>query len=105
MLSSLQSAFDRTDRLLIGASAVFAVAAGLTHGGNVDAVEAKINPEAFEPDSLKIVRQLYPHGKNWLICPFVQKPYTWSKGGLTVEVCSTEQFVPCATSPSRTHLP
>jgi Ca2+:H+ antiporter len=40
MLASLQSAFDRTDRLLIGASALFAVAAGLTHGGNVDAVLA-----------------------------------------------------------------
>jgi predicted AAA+ superfamily ATPase len=60
--------------------------------GVVDAVEAKINPDAFDAGGLKEFRQLYPHGKNWLVCPFVPKSYVLRKGGLVLEVCSTAHF-------------
>ena len=62
--------------------------------GVVDAMEAKINPDAFEPDALAAFRQLYPHGKNWLVCPFVNKSYVLRKRGLVLEVCSTSHFTP-----------
>jgi predicted AAA+ superfamily ATPase len=60
--------------------------------GVVDTVEAKINPDTFEPGGLKEFRQLYPRGKNRLVCPFVPKPYVLRKGGLVLEVCSTAHF-------------
>lgn len=62
--------------------------------GVVDTVEAKINPDAFEPDAVTAFRKLYPHGRNWLICPFVSKPHVLRKGGLILDVCSTDQFAP-----------
>lgn len=62
--------------------------------GVVDTVEAKINPDAFEPDAVTAFRQIYPHGRNWLVCPFVRKPHALRKGGLVLEVCSTDQFTP-----------
>ncbi len=60
----------------------------------VDAVEAKINPDAFEPAGLAAFRSLYPHGRNWIVCPFVRKPYVLRKGELVLEVCSTDHFTP-----------
>lgn len=62
--------------------------------GAVDVVEAKINPDAFEPDSLRALRQNYPRGRNWLVCPFVRKPYVLRKGALTLDVCSTDHLGP-----------
>ncbi len=61
-------------------------------GGRVDAIEAKINPDAFEHSALSLFRQYYPDGRNLLACPYVRKPYTIRKGGLTVQVCSTPDF-------------
>jgi len=62
--------------------------------GVVDAVEAKINPDAFETDGLAAFRRIYPHGRNLLVCPFVRKSYALRKGGLLLEVCSTVDFTP-----------
>jgi len=58
-------------------------------GGRVDAIEAKINPEAFNADALAVFRELYPRGNNYLVCPFVREPYTLRKRSLTVKVCGT----------------
>ena len=58
-------------------------------GGKVDAIEAKINPDAFTPRSLQAFRQHHPEGDNLLICPFVDTPYTLRTGGFELRVCST----------------
>lgn len=57
--------------------------------GRIDTVEAKINPDAFEPHSLKVFREAYPKGKNLLVCPFVKEPYKIRSGGFEVIICST----------------
>jgi hypothetical protein len=57
--------------------------------GRADALEAKVSPDAFDPDALKAFRALYPRGANYLVCPFVSEPYTVRKGGLAVKVCGT----------------
>ena len=57
--------------------------------GRVDAIEAKINPDAFDATALAAFRQLHPHGNNYLVCPFVREPYTLQKGRFSVEVCAT----------------
>jgi predicted AAA+ superfamily ATPase len=58
-------------------------------GGRVVAVEARISPDAFAADDLRVFRDLYPHGENLLVCPFVTEPYTIRRQGFVVEVCST----------------
>jgi uncharacterized protein len=58
-------------------------------GGRVDAIEAKINPDAFAPRGLKAFRQRHPDGRNLLVCPFVDEPYTLRMGGFEIGVCST----------------
>ena len=60
-------------------------------GGRVDAIEAKINPDAFDAANLTAFRQLYPTGKNVLFCPFVKTPYTFTQNGLRLEVRATAQ--------------
>ena len=59
--------------------------------GRVDAIEAKINPDAFDAANLTAFRQLYPTGKNFLFCHFVKTPYTLTKNGLLIEVRATAQ--------------
>jgi predicted AAA+ superfamily ATPase len=62
-------------------------------GGNaVDAVEAKINPDAFSVGSLRVFREIYPEGANYVVCPFVEKAYTISKGGLRICICGTRNL-------------
>lgn len=58
-------------------------------GGRVDAIEAKINPDAFEIKGLRAFRALYPLGDNLLICPFVKEPYVLKKGPFEIHVCGT----------------
>ena len=58
-------------------------------GKRVDALEAKINPDAFDPAALTVFRQLYPSGRNLLVCPFVREPHTITKGGFSLDICST----------------
>jgi predicted AAA+ superfamily ATPase len=57
--------------------------------GSADAIEAKINPDALDPDAIKKFRTLHPRGTNYLICPFVREPYSLKICGLTVEVRNT----------------
>lgn len=45
-------------------------------GQQVDTIEAKVSPQAFSPDNLDFFRRHCPEGKNYLVCPFVPKPYT-----------------------------
>ncbi|MEI6218341.1 MAG: ATP-binding protein [bacterium] len=56
-------------------------------GGRVDAIEAKINPDAFETNGLRAFRALYPLGNNFLVCPFVKEAYVMKKGAFKMHVC------------------
>ena len=58
----------------------------------VDALEAKLTPDAFEAKSLKVFREMYPHGENRVVCPYVKEPYLLHKGNLEVLVCGVEHL-------------
>jgi predicted AAA+ superfamily ATPase len=60
--------------------------------GAADAVEAKVSPDAFEPDGLLAFRELHPQGRNYLACPFVREGYAISKSGLEVQVCTPDRI-------------
>jgi len=47
----------------------------LRRGRDIHAIECKINPERFNPESLRIFRGLYPQGRNYLVCPGVPDSY------------------------------
>ncbi|MFP4027792.1 MAG: DUF4143 domain-containing protein [Candidatus Brocadiia bacterium] len=55
----------------------------------IHTIEAKINPDAFNPQSLSVFREHYPDGRNLLVCPFVESPYAIRQGGLKITVCGT----------------
>lgn len=59
---------------------------------NIDVIEAKINPDAFSSNSLKVFRQQYPKGKNMLVCPFVKKSYLIRRQNLEIFVCNTKDL-------------
>lgn len=44
-------------------------------GKSVDAVECKIAPERFDPESLAVFRGVYPSGRNFVVCPGIREPY------------------------------
>jgi len=44
-------------------------------GRAIHAVECKINPDRFDPESLMVFRGLYPQGRNYLVCPGIEEPY------------------------------
>lgn len=54
-------------------------------GRNIaDAVECKINPDAFHTKSLDVFRDIYPRGRNFVISPAVKSPYTRRLGAHSV---------------------
>jgi hypothetical protein len=53
----------------------------------VHTLECKINPDNFNINSLKFFRELYPKGKNLVICPFLSEKYIQKIGGILVEFC------------------
>jgi hypothetical protein len=55
-------------------------------GREVVAVECKVNPDRFDPSSLLAFRALVPKGRDYLVCPGVEKPYSRRAGGRTVRV-------------------
>jgi len=69
--------------------------------GRVDAVEAKINPEAFDAKSLRQFRELHPNGNNYVVCPFVDTLYAIRRNGLTIYVCRPDQIGAELISPRR----
>ena len=61
----------------------------MRRGREVDALECKMNPERFDPESLTIFRASYPDGLNYLVCPGTGAPYDRRFGPLTVRVTGT----------------
>lgn len=58
----------------------------LRRGREVDAIECKINPDRFEPQSLAVFRGKYPRGRNYLVCPGITSPHDRRFDELTVSV-------------------
>ncbi len=54
-------------------------------GGGTDVYECKWSPDEFSADALRVFREAYPDGKNYLVCP-VSTPYRIRRGGLEAEV-------------------
>jgi len=54
----------------------------------VDAIECKWDPGAFDSSSLKIFRSYYPKGRNYLITPSGDPAYTKRYGQLNVKICT-----------------
>lgn len=54
----------------------------------VDAIECKWSPEAFDCSALKIFRAYYPKGRNFLVTPSGSSAYTKRFGTLDVRICT-----------------
>ena len=59
----------------------------------VDAIECKWNPASFDPRALKLFRSWYPQGRNFLVSPSGDPPYTRRFGNLDVKVCTPSEIV------------
>ena len=65
----------------------------IRRGRDVDAVECKINVDRFDPKSLAVFRELYPHGSNYLVCPGIKSPFTRRFGHLVVKVVGCRELI------------
>jgi len=54
-------------------------------GGSIDLIECKINPDRFDPATLKLFRKRYPEGRNYCLSPYVTQPYKGSRDGLAIQ--------------------
>ena len=62
------------------------------NGRQVDAVECKINPDRFEPESLTVFREDYFEGRNYVVSPAVKTPYQQRFGKLMVRYCNVNHL-------------
>ena len=76
-------------RLADGPKADLVIARGLDQ---VDAIECKWNPDAFEPRGLKAFRENYPKGRNFLLSPGVRHRSIRNLGGLEVVALPIEML-------------
>lgn len=60
----------------------------------VDAIECKWDPSAFDSAALKVFRDYYPRGRNFLVTPSGDPAYTRQFGGLEVRVCTPSELQP-----------
>lgn len=58
----------------------------------VDAIECKWNPDAFDSAALKLFRSYYPNGRNFLVTPSGDPAYTKRYGDLEVRVCTPTEL-------------
>ena len=66
----------------------------IKHSGNdVDVVECKINPDNFSPEHMKVFRSLYPKGKNYCYCPYINESYMVQKSGITINFIGSIQHL------------
>lgn len=59
----------------------------------VHAVECKVNPDHMDSASLRVFRQAYPGGRNYLVCPGVAESYDRRYGDLIVKVVSCRHLM------------
>lgn len=58
----------------------------------VDAIECKWDPNAFDSSALKLFRNYYPKGRNYLVTPSGDPAYTKRCGNLDVRICTPTQL-------------
>ena len=58
----------------------------------VDAIECKWEPSAFDASALKVFRTYYPKGRNYLVTPAADSAYTKRFGELDVRICTPAEF-------------
>ena len=58
----------------------------------VDAIECKWNPGAFDPSALKLFRSWYPKGRNFLVSPSGEQAYNRRYGDLEVRICTPSEI-------------
>jgi predicted AAA+ superfamily ATPase len=58
----------------------------------VDVIECKWVPSAFDPSALRVFRSHYPKGLNYLATPAAETPYTKRYGDLEVRVCAPSEL-------------
>jgi hypothetical protein len=61
-------------------------------GESVDAIECKVNPDRFDPASLAVFRASYPRGRNIVVCPHVDEPYSRRIGPMSVRFVGCEEL-------------
>jgi predicted AAA+ superfamily ATPase len=62
-------------------------------GRDADVVECKTNPDRFDTRALIVFRELYPRGRNYLVCPGVRGPYDRRVGELVVRVAGCSDLM------------
>lgn len=62
--------------------------------GEVDAIECKWDPGAFDSSSLKVFRGYYPKGRNYLVTPSGDSAYMKRYGPLSVKICTPSELRP-----------
>jgi predicted AAA+ superfamily ATPase len=60
----------------------------------VDAIECKWDPGAFDSSALKIFRGFYPKGRNYLVTPSGDPAYTRRYGTMDVRICTPSEIHP-----------
>jgi predicted AAA+ superfamily ATPase len=60
----------------------------------VDTIECKWNPDAFDPAALKVFRTHYPEGHNYIITPSGQPTRTRMYGDIKVTICTPSDLKP-----------
>lgn len=60
----------------------------------VDAIECKWDPGAFDVSSLRVFRSHYPMGRNFLVTPSGTPAYTKKFGGIEVRICTPSDLLP-----------
>ena len=58
----------------------------------VDAIECKWEPSAFDASALKVFRAYYPKGRNYLVTPSADSAYTKRFGELDMRICTPAEF-------------
>ena len=56
--------------------------------GEVDAIECKWSSRAFDGAALKVFRNAYPEGRNYLVTPGADRPYQKRFDGLELTICT-----------------
>ena len=60
----------------------------------VDAIECKWHPDAFDSSALRVFRGYYPKGRNVLVTPSGDPAYTKRYGKLDVRICTLSELRP-----------
>jgi predicted AAA+ superfamily ATPase len=58
----------------------------------VDAIECKWDPRAFDSSALRLFRSYYPNGRNYLVTPSGDPAYHKRYGDLEVTICTPTQL-------------